>query len=88
MNNDRLSSIDTVVTARGVFLLLDTLSQFPEEQRLACLGVLLLRLCDAHEADPAKVLEVSRNWIADNRNKNDDRMKALDFYIRRNILRK
>ena len=86
MNTDRLSSIETGLTSRGVFVLLDTTDQFPREYQLACPAVLLLALCDAYKLDPGKVMEVARNWIADKRNGRDERMQALDFYIKRNIL--
>jgi len=88
MNKDKLNSPDSGMVARGTFVLLDLVDQFPDENRVLCPAVLLLTLCEAYEVNPNDVLQVANNWIADKRNEHDTRMKAMDYYIQRNILRK
>lgn len=87
LNKDRLNNPEPAQTTRGTFVLLDDACKFPAELQLLCPAILVVSLCQALKMDPVDVMAVATNFLADRRNQNDERMKALDYYIRRNILK-
>lgn len=87
INIDRLNGPDSEQLSRGAFLLMDDASNFPSEIQVLAPAVLITVICQLSGTDLVNVMGVAANWLADKRNNNDTRVKAMEYYVKRNILK-
>lgn len=77
-----LANVNADNMAKAGYQCVDILQDYAPHEQVAAISMLLLILCEHHNANPQQVFTVTKNIINDEREKTNPRIRAFRLYTK------